>query len=262
MPQRGGQAILIRNANPADMLRLPDGAPQELDKTFTIEAYFQLESLYPDASVRVIVSQWDGSQQHPGWAFGVTSEKSKHQPRNLIIQLTTESGYEVIPSNFRIELHKAYYAAAAVNLKDPTESGITFYLKDITDMDAPLHTAGVSHKLTGSIASKSPLVIGGRAGAQQGWDGLIDEIRLSTTALKAPQILYNDGDPREAICGHWLLKDPGFFKDSSGHQKDLIHVAERSLADREPIKPPTPTDAPLIDFCHVLFNSNEFLYVD
>ena len=49
-----------------------------------------LKSLYPDASVRTIVSQWDGDTQHPGWSLGVTSTKSAYKPRNLILQIVGE----------------------------------------------------------------------------------------------------------------------------------------------------------------------------
>jgi hypothetical protein len=267
MPQRGGQAILIRNANVSDMFRLPTAASL-VSTTFTIEAYVELESLYENGDVRVIASQWDGDHAHPGWALGVTSEKSKYQPRNLILQIATSGdgavdSYEVIPSDFRLDLHKAYYVAVAVNLKDPKESGVTFYLKDLTDMDAPLKTVGVAHKRTGAVASGIPLVIGGRMGSgpangAQGWDGLIDEVRICNAALRADQILYNDGDAEDSVCGHWLFKEhPGFFKDSSGQQKDLTRVTASSAADTF-----GKMDSALIDFCHVLLNSSEFLYVD
>ncbi len=267
MPQRGGQAILIRNANPADMLRLPDGASPLFTSDFTIECYVQLESLYPDASVRVIASQWDGNQSHPGWAFGVTSEKSKHQPHNLILQIATKDGYEVIPSDLHVALHKAYYLAVALKTADTSESGVTFYLKDLTDNDAGLEKASHPHKLTTPIDTKFPLVIGGRPGAKpsasvQGWDGLIDEFRISHAVLTSAQILFNDGEPKEAIAGHWYLKEsPGFFKDSTAEQPDLTRLAQKSLADTA-IVPKTSIETALIDFCHVLLNSNEFLYVD
>jgi hypothetical protein len=130
-------------------------------------------------------------------------------------------------------------------------------------MDAPLKTVGVAHKQTGAVASSIPLMIGGRMGSgsakgTQGWDGLIDEVRLCNAALRADQILYNDGDAEDSVCGHWLFKEhPGFFKDSSGQQQDLTRVTASSAADTF-----GKMDAALIDFCHVLLNSSEFLYVD
>ena len=62
MPQRGGQAVLIRDANPADMLHLAHSATLPTDD-FTVEAF-----VMPKASTRtpacVIASQWDGKQEH------------------------------------------------------------------------------------------------------------------------------------------------------------------------------------------------------
>jgi hypothetical protein len=264
MPQLGSQAIYIRNARIDDTLRLPRpvGMPAE---DFTVEAYVLLDSIYDDASMRVIASQWDGNNAHPGWSLGVTGAKSKYGPQNLILQVAcgpkqAGSGYEVIHSDFRIELHRTYYVAVSLRMKDTGESGATFYLKDISDMDAPLKSVSIAHKVTGALATPSALVIGGRDTAgpakMQGWDGLIDEVRISKTALTKEDLLYTEGHPpKQAICGHWVFEDqPGLFKDSAGLQSDLIKPAAASAARK--------ADTNLIDFCHVLLNSNRFLYMD
>ncbi len=63
MPHHGGEAIVVRNAAPSDMLRLPasSAAAPLPESEFTVEAFISLESIYPDANVRVIASQWDGA---------------------------------------------------------------------------------------------------------------------------------------------------------------------------------------------------------
>jgi hypothetical protein len=261
MPQLGSQAIYVRNARPDDLLRLADSSSLPTED-FTVEAYVLLDSIYENASVRVIASKWDGQNDHPGWSFGVTSAKSKHQPRNLILQLATAGGYEVIPSDFRLDLHKTYYVAVSVKLGDTGQAGVTFYVKDISDMDAQLKSVSVKHAQTGSYANHAALVIGGRdtrpPAALQGWDGLIDEVRLSNKALARDELLYTDGQPaKSAICAHWIFEDtPGLFKDSAGVQKDL------SKAVAGQAKPLAKADAALVDLCHVILNSNAFLYVD
>ena len=229
MPQLGSQAIYVRNARVDDMLRLaaPVGMPSG---DLTVEAYVLLDSIYDDARVRVIASQWDGKNEHAGWSLGVTSAKSRFEPQNLILQLACDpkkagGGYEVIHSDFKLELHKTYYVAVSMRLADTTGAGVTFYLKDMTDMDAPLKSVSVKHERTGVYASKSALVIGGRDWANaHGWDGLIDEVRISRKALGRAELLYSDGHPAEgAICGDWEFEDqPGIFKDSAGVQEDLI----------------------------------------
>ncbi|MDB5320182.1 MAG: hypothetical protein JWN40_1813 [Phycisphaerales bacterium] len=265
MPQLGSQAIYVRNGRVDDMLRLasPAGMPVE---DFTIEAYVLLDSLYDDASVRVIASQWDGKNDHPGWALGVTSTRSRFEPQNLILQLACDpkkpgGGYEVIHSDFRVELHKTYYVAVAVRMKETGEAGVTFYLKDMTDMDAGLKSVAVKHVVTGSYANKSALVIGGRdSKPAHGWDGLIDEVRISRKALAKDELLFSEGRPASGmLCGHWVFEDqPGLFKDSAGVQADLVKLAGAKSESTAVVK----NDAALVDLCHVLLNSNRFLYLE
>ncbi len=255
MPDRGGQAARFRSASVEDRLRLSD--PRSFpDADFTIEAVVILDSLFDDAQVRVIASHWNGNPKHPGWSLGITSAKSKHQPRNLILQLVGDAGYEVVASDLRIDLHKTHYVAASVRLAETGEAGVTFYLHDLSDPEAPLRTANVKHRVRGAIGSKAAFVIAGRDGpAGHGWDGLIDEVRLSRAALPKEQLLIGEGEAARVV-GHWRFEpDPGFFADSAGLQPSLSRFAPR--------KPdPVASEAGLVDFCHVLLNSNGFLYVD
>jgi hypothetical protein len=272
MPQLGSQAIYVRNARPDDMLRLPApaGMPSE---DLTVEAYVYLDSLYENASVRIIASQWDGKNDHPGWSFGVTSLKSKHEPQNLILQLACDpdkpgGGYEVIPSDFRVELHKTYYVAVSMKLSDTSNAGVTFYLKDVGDMDAPLKSVSVRHRLTGSYANDRAVMIGGRdSQPPMGWDGLIDEVRITRKALTREQLLFNEGTPAaNLLAAHWTFEDrPGIFKDSAAVQKDLVKPKAGVTASKGPTTAPAAgprPDSALVDFCHVLLNSNRFLYLE
>ncbi len=257
MPDRGGQAARIRSANLEDRLHLsPMRSFPEGD--FTIEAVVVLDSLYEDAAVRVIASQWNGNPAHPGWSLGITSAKSKHQPRNLILQFVGNEGYEVVPSDLHLELHKTHYVAASVRIAEIGQAGITFYLQDLSDPEASLRTASVKHANTGGLASRAAFVLGGRDGqVNHGWEGLIDEVRLSRVALPKDQLLIHENDPAPGVvAGHWRFEaDPGFFKDSAGVQPPLLRPAK-------PKADPATSEAGLVDFCHVLLNSNGFLYVD
>jgi mono/diheme cytochrome c family protein len=257
MPDRGGQAARFRSEHVEDRLCLE--ASRSLPSAdFTIEAVVVLDSLYDDAAVRVIASQWAGKPDQPGWSFGVTSTRSKHQPRNLILQLTGEGGSEVVASDLHLELHKTHYVAAAVKIGDTGEGGVTFYLQDLSDPEAPLRTAAVRHKVTGGTASKAAFMIGGRDGQKShGWDGLIDECRLSRAALPKDQLLLVEGaPPAAAIVGYWTFEAvPGFFKEAGNRVGPLGRPALSRGAG-------AASETGLVDFCHVLLNSNEFLYVD
>ena len=274
MPQVGGQGLLVRDANPADMLRLPASGGPLLGEAFTVEAYVLLDSLYEDREVRVIAAQWNGDRDNGvGWSLGVTGDRSQHGPLNLVLQLVGKpgegrtGGYEVIPSNLRLELHKVYYVGVAVDPRDTTERGVTFWLKDVGDMDAPLRTAGVAHNVTGSVTSTaSPLAIGGRDATPgerpHGWDGLIGEVRLANGVLAPGQTLFHGGDAGAAVVGHWRFDDtPGPLKEAAGRLPDLVRPP-MSEEDRRRAGDWVRVDPALVDLCHVLLNSNEFLYVD
>lgn len=220
-----------------------------------------LRSLYPDATVRTIAAQWDSDTLHPGWSFGVTSEKSKYEPRNLILQLVGNpakggAGYEVVASDLRPELDKPYYVAASVKIGDTSPKGITFYMKDLSREDAPLQVAQVEHKVDGHYKSSDALTLGGRDRTNRHfWDGLIDDFRLSAAALGPDELLVGDSETNDAAVGYWQFEKERFFHDASGNENNLQAAIVSSGSD-------DPRTAALVDFCHVLLNSNEFLYVD
>ena len=264
MPQREGRAAVIDPTRPEALLRAaPEGLPAV---DFTIEAHVILQSLFADATVRVIASQWSGNNAEPGWSLGVTSEKSKYTPRNLIIQIAGdarrgESPYEVVPSGLHLELQRPYYVAASVRLSDPLDRSVTFFVKDLSDNDAPLVEKRVAVKFAGAHASPRGLVIGGRdpgragASAASSWDGLIDDVRLSARSLERSELLWEAGDPGAAVVGHWLFEEsPGFTSDSSGRGRELVPIGQAAAV--------SPRLEALADLCHVLFNSSEFLYVE
>ena len=262
MPQTGTKAALLKPDSEQKLLaarfspKLPDG-------DFTVEAIVLLESMYPDATVRTIVAQWDSSNGHPGWAFGVTSAKSAYKPRNLIMQLVGDTGagkrlYEVIPSGIHLELNRPYFVAATVDVDDTSSKGVRFYVDDLSVANEPPLVATVPHKVVSNYRGSYDLTIGGRhRSSSHLWDGLIDEVRLSRGVLADEQLLINSKQSLAETAGHWRFENnPGMLADSSPNGLQLV----TSQSQQAP--PPDPKTAALIDLCHVLLNSNEFLYVD
>jgi mono/diheme cytochrome c family protein len=70
---------------------------------FTVRAVVLLRSLYADAKVRTLAATWSGNPKQPGWSLGVTSTKSRYQPRNVILQLVgkTEDAENTLQSSDR-----------------------------------------------------------------------------------------------------------------------------------------------------------------
>ena len=136
-----------------------------------------------------------------------------------------------------------------------SETGITFYLKELT-AGAALQTVHVQHKVTANHQSNLPLIIGAREPEKRVvWDGLVDDLHLSRVALKQEQLLLTRESAGEDTVGYWCFEEPNFFKDSSPNGHNIrSDIAPTGGADAK--------TAALIDFCHLLFNANEFLYVD
>jgi hypothetical protein len=247
----GKQSLLAVN----DSESLPSG-------DFTVEAFIQLESLYADAKVRTIAAQWVGNTEQPGWSLGVTSTKSKYKPRNLILQLVGDKSkggapYEVIASDLRPELNKPYYVAVSVKIADGTSSGITFYLQDLSDSKANLQTASAEHGVTADYRAHAALTIGGRdRNPEHRWHGLIDDVRISAATLSADELLIGKLPNDKHTVGHWRFEKENFLADASPAKNDI-----QPLGASTP-KGDSPEFAALVDFCHALLNSNEFLYVD
>jgi hypothetical protein len=259
MPATGSPALRVTGDAAQSLPRWDDSSILP-EGDFTASAVVLLRSLYPDASVRTIVSQWDGDTDHPGWSLGVTSTKSKHTPRNLILQLVGKTvagaaAYEVVPSGLHLDLDRPYFVAVSVRIADTGPEGVTFLLRDLSRPESDLQTASAAHRVVGGYRTERALVIGGRAGVtRHRWDGLIDDVRLASAAMPVGEITPDASSDVSAVVGWWRFDaadEP--LADQSPHGRPLHRDGEHAAS--------TP-DAALIDLCHVLLNSSEFLYVD
>ena len=168
-----------------------------------------------------------------------------------------EDPVEPIFSGLHIEMGRPYFIAVSVKLDDATEKGLTFYAKDLSNDDEPLQIVNAAHKVTAGIGNDTAFTIGARGSdTAQVFDGLIDDVRLSDIPLRAEQLLFTAAASGEHTVGYWKFEpDPGPTKDGSGRGHDISARIVQAQRD-------APESAALIDFCHVLLNSNEFLYVD
>ncbi len=262
VPYRDGQAVLIDPEKNAQRYQTPH-ADCLNTADFTVEAFFQIRTIYDSGAVRTIVSKWDGNPGHPGWSFGVTGRGSRRKPQTLVMQIHGKKmngrfGEAAIFSDQHIELNKPYYAAASVKLAEGKKPGVVkFFLKDLSNDDEPLLIAQVEHDITGGFQNEQPLTIGGRSNNRGGdFHGLIDDIRLSGAALDTGKLLFTAENTTRDTLGYWQFEvSPGVFRDSSEQALHLRPAAANySSGD--------PTQRAFLDLCHALLNSNEFLYVD
>jgi mono/diheme cytochrome c family protein len=225
---------------------------------FTIRAFVLLRSLYDDAKVRTIAAAWSGDRTEPGWSLGVTSTKSRYEPRNLILQLVGKTidadniHYEVVPSNLRLELDRPYFVAVSVDLDDLSERGITFFVRDLSRPDAPLEAASVPHEVNRFIKGDEPLRLGTRPD-DQSWDGLIGRLQLDAASLSREEIEARKS-PEKVV--DWRFDTPadiGHDASGRGHHARVTVGATARLGPHEQAR------AALV---HALLNSSEMLYLD
>jgi len=167
--------------NHADSTDLPSGTTP-----FTVEAFVNLASSGAGGLFRTIAAH-GVSGTSLGWQFIVTGEGSGQGPRRLLLQFTTDgtnTTLDTMNSGFTLETGVDYYVAVVVNPADTTAAGVTFYIKNLTT-GGPLQVSNRTH--TRTTVFDSPLTL--RVGI--GWDGLLDEFRITKQALAAPSLLIN-----------------------------------------------------------------------
>lgn len=269
MPYRDGQSVLFKPDDTATELSV---RPSELldVKDFTFETYFQLRSIYDSGAVRTIAASGPGNQSQTGWAFGVTGKGSRRKPQTLVIQLFGPSATKqnqiaeaAIFSDQHVELNTPYYAAVSVRFAKDGQPGETvFYLKDLSDDEKPISVATQAHSIISlnldqNGAEKACSVrIGGRGkGAGGNFDGLIDDIRLSQGVLGENELLIVQEASKPNTIGYWRFESvPGFLVDSGENGLPLFSNHANTAEE-------DPDDQAFVDLCHVLLNSNSFLYV-
>ena len=228
-------------------------APKEGDD-FTVEALITVVSVDTGSAVRTIVSRWNGeksSLEAHGWSLGVTGKKSAHKPGNLILQLVGEdenmnTAYEVVASGLILDLNKPYHVAASVSSVD---HAVVFSVRDLSKPEDPRRRATAKLTLVGKFGTgQGTPVIGGlfRRGPHQ-FDGQIDAVRIAA-GRAVEDALASDPTrwPADGVVWTAARENPDLFAWSGG-------ATGGESAD--------PRLRAMADLCHVLLNSNEFMYL-
>ena len=258
VPYRHGQAVLFEDLPQQERFQIPPHERLNVDD-FTFEAIFQLRSIYESGAVRTLGAKMSRLDSRSGWLFGISGKGSRRKPQTLVLQLfgINQDGQrqEVVQfSDQHMELNKPYYAAVSVRMTTSEMPGmITFHLKDLSNDEELLSTIEFPNPLISMTANRDPLTIGSGRGGDR-FHGLIDDIRLSNVALSKTELLFDSEGLTSATIGYWQFEpNPGLLQDSRPEGLNI------ELGERGPKF--TSAYAAFIDLCHVLLNSNEFLYV-
>jgi len=260
VPYRDGQAVLFQAEKASERFLIPSDDRLNFSD-FTVEMYFQLRSIFESGEVRTLAAKMPGPGARTGWLFAITGKGSRRKPQTLVLQLfgKDENGQDqeaVIFSDHHVDINKPYYAAASVHLAQAGQAGkIVFYLKDLSNDDEPVIIYEQPLKLVSVKANTAPLVLGNREGADGRFDGLLDDVRLSSKALSQNELLLTVEGVLESTVGYWQFEPhPGLLQDTL---TDGLSIQPGRLEPKV-----SPEMGALIDLSHVLLNSNEFLYVD
>jgi len=238
--------------------RLVVRAPEKEGDEFTVEAIVSLDSIDTNAAVRTIASRWNNGKDNVeafGWSIGVTGEKSRFKPRNLIIQLVGEDenrniAYEPIASDLRLELGVTYHIAVSVSCSEQT---VSFLVQPLDKPGELPRTAVVSHRVRAGLSQgASSLVIGGvskRAPAHQ-WDGRISAVRILRGQV-ADEVLSTD--PTNWTAPALIAWNASAAADSQFAWAGPENANGAGSSDSR--------KQAMTDLCHVLLNTNEFFYL-
>jgi len=163
-----------------------------------------------------------------------------------------------VASGIPLELHRAYFVAAVVEAAENGGVSVTFVVRDVANDCEPPRVVSFHGPGPIEVPQGEPLILGG-CGARglAGWDGLLDEFRFSEGTLSSEQWLLHGDTPAAGAVGWWRFEAaPGPFRDASPSGN---HIEPPQLPPVETVDPRTQA---LADYCHVLLNSNEFLYTD
>jgi hypothetical protein len=260
MPQRDGKAAVLSPGTAQERLVVTDGGMALPDGDFSIETVVLLRSVFSDARVRTIASQWNGDCAQQGWSLGVTGQQSRRKPQTPVLQLigkNTEGRIveEPVFSDIALQMDRSYYIAAAVH-PDPDGKGtVTFFVKDLANDDEPLQSAVVPHPIVEPLRPAFPLVIGDSEGrTRRLWDGLIDEVRIRRGCITAETLSLHSPAVTPDTVACWQFEPaPGFRSDSVSKTETIraTHTAES-----------TARESDLTDLCHSLLSSSALLYVE
>ncbi|MDG2123935.1 MAG: DUF1553 domain-containing protein, partial [Verrucomicrobiales bacterium] len=266
----GDNALWLQPTSRFERLEVPG---VELgDGAFSVEAVVVLDAIQKDASVNTIVSRWDGGKDKGGWSLGVTSAKSRYEPRNLIMQLVGRAMggdvfYEVVASGLKVPTGEPVYVAAVVEPGVAGNGRVRFFMRELAASGAELQTAEVASTI---VAEMQPAgvktLIGGRDGGGHLWDGQMGRVAIADGVLGRSRLLVSEGataaeggDGRRVV--DWVFGGEGTSGEEPAPGGSWVRAKAKGGNGGGSMGVPGDVLGAMTDFCHALMSSNEFLYL-
>ncbi|WAC21857.1 PSD1 and planctomycete cytochrome C domain-containing protein [Luteolibacter sp. SL250] len=256
------KAITFRPGTTFEKVRVAS-APETPE--FTVEAVVNVDSVFPDASVRTIASRWNGDLATKGWSLGLTGKTSRHKPNHLVFEITGDDFQgslvrEVVPSTIFVPDHTPFYIAAVVSNR-PVEGktfggSITFHALNLADPKAKLVSVTVPHGIgNGYVNPERKLIIGGRDTTERHlWSGGMASVSVTNKLLDVTQLAASkpmNAPERLFELNADTLTDT--YKPTFSWEKSSGVPSSKTRS--------SPKLEALADLFHTLINSNEFFYL-
>jgi hypothetical protein len=267
MPFREGKSLVFGRDSGLERLVSDPSTTLRLGDRFTIEAHVLLDSIHPDNQIRTIVSRWEKGS--PGWSLGITGKQSSYKPQTLVLLLNGDGARikdgDPVFSALHLKTGRPYYIAVSVM---PTEEGsrISFKAKDLSDDDQPAQESVVDCAVHANFGGVAPVCIGSQSpdSPRHLWEGLIDDIRISNNRLPHEALLLHSSESlREDTLSLWRFESRNGNPEAVLADEGPAHMRLRdNSASQRTSTESNTSDGLLRDFCHILLNANEFIYVD
>jgi alpha/beta superfamily hydrolase len=180
--------------------------------SFTIEAFVSTTGF--GTSTQYIASRYTSSSSNRGWSFGMTGTTSVTGTSDTgeLFMVVSADGTDgtVVGSGQTLTAEDDYY----VSLSFTAGQAIVFRTMNLSDETPILTTTEVSSPVTTlHNSSSTSFLIGAYNGGNNRWNGLIDEVRISSGALIESHLLITSG----LLYQDWL---DNFF--TSAEQEDPL----------------------------------------
>tara|TARA_R100000027_G_scaffold1806_4_gene2010 strand:- start:4048 stop:4896 length:849 start_codon:yes stop_codon:yes gene_type:complete len=172
----------------SDRFAVSDASSINITSDFTIEAFIDRKAT--TSTTQYIASNWYTSGNYRSFALGVAGTTGVGGgSAGALFLLLSDGGSDVsiFQTGLTIGLDTDYYVGVSFDQSDQT-SGITFYTQDLTSGGALLQSS-IGHDIDHLNVGSGALQIGAYDGNKSNFQGLVDEVRISNTALSESELL-------------------------------------------------------------------------
>lgn len=172
--------------------------------SFTLEALVSTAGL--SSSTQYIASRFTSSGGQRSWSFGITGTGSIPNTSGngelFFVISSTGSNAEILGSGLTLIPGDDYYVSVSYS---PDES-VTFRAMNLSAANPTLTTTTVASPFASLHNTTAPLLIGAYNGGSNCWNGLIDEVRLTSGALIESHLLIASGLSHQDWRNHFFTE--------------------------------------------------------